>query len=163
MKNLSRVLILKIGITIAFWFIPLLFVPIRLLHEHLGFPDLGSAAIFIRLLGMAYGSLVVGYGFGLIEARHGRYPRSTVWVGIASNGGACLLLSIGAWQHAWDTWTCWAPYFMWASLVATGLITAGLIAFGPCGRHPPTAIPRSTSSTARAENLEIDLVDRQPS
>jgi hypothetical protein len=139
MKNLSRVLILKIGITIVGWFIPLLFVPIGLFHEPLGFPDLGSAAIFIRLLGMAYGSLVVGYGFGLIEARHGRYPRSTVWAGIVSNGGACLLLSIGAWQHAWETWQGIAPGLMWASLGATGLITAGLIAFGPCGRHPPLA------------------------
>lgn len=138
MKNLSKVLILKIVITV-FWFIPLLFFPLRCIHETLGFPDLGPAAIFIRLLGMAYGSLLVGYVFGLIATFRGRYPRGTVWTGIVSNGGAFLLLSIGAFQHAWDTWKGLAPGFMWASLGATGLISAGLIAFGPCGRHSPSS------------------------
>ncbi|HEV7509540.1 MAG TPA: hypothetical protein VGS07_31995 [Thermoanaerobaculia bacterium] len=140
MKNLSRVLILKIVVTTVFWFIPLLFCSIRFLHETIGFPDLGPAAIFIRLLGMAYGSLLVGYVFGLIDTLHGRYPSGTVWAGIVSNGGAFLLLSIGALQHVWDTWKCLAPSLMWASLGATGLISAGLIAFGPCGRHSALAV-----------------------
>ena len=130
MKNLSRVLILKIGITTVFWFIPLLFVPIHFLNRPIGFPDLGPP-IFIRLLGMAYGSLLVGYVFGLIATLDGKYPRGTVWAGIVSNGGAFLLLAIGAFEGVWDTWKCWAPGFMWASLIATGLISAGLIAFGP--------------------------------
>lgn len=80
MKNLSRVLAYKMGITTVLWFVPLVFFPIELLR-HLGFPDLGPP-IFIRLLGMAYGSLLVSYGFGLVAVRRGKYPSSTVWTGI---------------------------------------------------------------------------------
>lgn len=133
MKNLSRALILKIGITVFFWFIPLLFFPVSWLKS-IGLPDLGPP-IFIRLLGMAYGALLVGYVFGLIEGLNGRYPRQAVWAGIVSNGGAFLLLSMGAYRHVWATWEGWAPTFMWGSLGATGLISAALIAFGPCGQH----------------------------
>ena len=134
MNNLSRVLDVKIVITFFFWLFPLLFFPISWLEETIGFPDLGPP-IFIRLLGMAYGALLVGYVFGRIATHRGRYPRAIVWAGIVSNGGAFLLLSAGAFQHDWDNWKKLAAGFMWFSLVATGLISAGLIAFGPCGRH----------------------------
>ncbi len=133
MKNLSRVLAIKMGITIVLWFVPLLFFPSGLLR-HLGFPDL-EPRLFIQLLGMAYGSLLVSYGFGFAATRHGKYPRSTVWAGIVSNGGAFLLLSLGAIRGDWETWRGVASLMMWTSLAATGLIAAGLIAFGPCGRH----------------------------
>lgn len=130
LRFLSTVLVLKIGITTVLWFVPLLLFPLPLL-ESLGFPP-GPAPIFLRLLGMAYGSLLVSYGFGLAAARRGRYPHATVWTGIASNGGAFLLLSIGAFQGAWAAWESPARPVMWISLAATGLITAGLIASRPC-------------------------------
>lgn len=129
MRFLSTVLIFKIGITTVLWFVPLLLVPLPLL-EGLGFP-LGPATIFLRLLGMAYGSLLVSYGFGLAATLRGRYPHATVWTGIASNGGAFLLLSIGAFQGTWAAWESPARLIMWISLAATGLVTAGLIASGP--------------------------------
>lgn len=131
MRNLARVLILKIGVTVALWFVPLLLIPVPVLVR-LGFPAF-PAPLFLRLLGMAYGALLVGYGFGLAAARRGTYPRSTVWTGIVSNGGAFLLLSIGASQGVWDAWGPPARIAMWASLAATGLVSAGLIAFGPFG------------------------------
>jgi hypothetical protein len=134
MQNLSIVLCLKIGVTVL-WFVPLLFFPSDLLRT-IGFPDL-APIIFIKLLGLAYGSLLVGYVFGFVAARHGSYPRSTVWTGIVSNGGAAILLSIGAFQGIWATWGFWARLIMRISLAATGLISAGLIAFGPCGRYSP--------------------------
>lgn len=136
MKNLTRVLVFKMGITTVLWFVPLLFFPIELLR-HLGFPDLGPR-LFIQLLGMAYGSLLVSYGFGFGATRRGKYPRSTVWTGIVSNGGAFVLLSIGAFRGDWATWRFLAPLIMWTSLAATGLISAGLIGFGPCGQHSTT-------------------------
>jgi hypothetical protein len=136
MRHLSRVLVLKIVITIGFWFGPLLLVPIPLL-ERLGFPTCPSA-IFLRLLGMAYGALTVSYLFGLVATRQGRYPGSTVWTGIVSNGGAFLLLCVGALQGTWAAWGSPARLMMWASLAATGLITAGLVIFGLGGRHAPT-------------------------
>ena len=132
MRNLSRVLFLKIGITVVLWCGPLLLFPISLL-ERMGFPTCPSA-IFLQLLGMAYGALTVSYVFGLVATLHGRYPGSTVWTGIVSNGGAFLLLSVGAFQGTWATWGSPAHLIMWASLAATGLITAGLIVFGLRGQ-----------------------------
>jgi hypothetical protein len=135
MRNLSRVLGLKIVVTTVLWFVPLLFFPSDLLRT-VGFPDM-APLIFIKLLGMAYGALLVGYVFGFIAVCHGSYPHSTVWMGILSNGGAALLLSIGAFQGSWATWGFWARFIMWLSLAATGLISAALIAFGPCRRCSP--------------------------
>ena len=133
MRHLSRVLFSKIGITIALWCGPLLLFPVSFL-ERMGFPTCPSP-IFLRLLGMAYGALTVSYVFGLFATRHGRYPGSTVWTGIVSNGGAFLLLSAGAFQGTWAAWGAPARLVMWASLAATGLITAGLIVFGLAGLH----------------------------
>ncbi|HEX2643812.1 MAG TPA: hypothetical protein VHU81_12535 [Thermoanaerobaculia bacterium] len=132
MRYLSSVLILKIGITIVLWFVPLLFFPVSCL-ERMGFPTFPSA-IFLRLLGMAYGALLVGYIFGWAATRRGEYPDSTVWAGIVSNGGAFLLLAIGASQGAWADWGAPARGLMWTSLAATGLISTGLISFGPWSR-----------------------------
>lgn len=136
MRYLSGVLFLKIVVTTALWFCPLLLFPILIL-EKIGFPT-SPSAIFLRLLGMAYGALLVSYVFGLVDTLHGRYPRSTVWAGIVSNGGAFLLLSIGAFQGTWAAWGACARIVMWTSLAATGLISAGLIVFGPYGRHSPS-------------------------
>lgn len=136
MRYLSGVLFLKIGVTTVLWFGPLLLFPAPLLEE-IGFPA-GPSTIFLKLLGMAYGALLVGYVFGLVDTLHGGYPRSTIWTGIVSNGGAFLLLSMGAFQGAWAAWGSPARIVMWASLAVTGLISAGLIAFGPCGRHSPS-------------------------
>jgi hypothetical protein len=133
MRYLSGILFFKIGVTTILWFGPLLFFPAPLL-EKIGFPTCPST-IFLKLLGMAYGALLVGYVFGLVDTLHGRYPRSTVWAGIVSNGGAFLLLSMGAFQGVWAAWGEPARIVMWASLAATGLISTGLIAFGPFGRH----------------------------
>ncbi len=136
MRYLSGLLFLKIVVTTLLWFGPLLLFPIPLL-EKMGFPTCPSTN-FLRLLGMAYGALLVSYVFGLVDTLHGRYPRSTVWTGIVSNGGAFLLLAIGALQGIWAAWGAPARIVMWASLAATGLISAGLIAFGPYGRHSPS-------------------------
>ena len=129
MRYLSVVLRLKIVVTAVLWFGPLLLFPIPLL-EKMGFPTC-PPTLFLRLLGMAYGSLLVSYAFGLADTLHGRYPRSAVWTGIVSNGGAFLLLSMGAFQGVWAAWGTQARIVMWASLAATGLISAGLIVFGP--------------------------------
>jgi hypothetical protein len=136
MRNLSSVLIIKIGITALLWCGPLLLFPVPLL-ERIGFPPCPSV-LFLKLLGMAYGALLVNYVFGLIATRHGSYPRSTVWTGIVSNGGGFVLLAIGAFQGSWAAWGSGAQIIMWTSLTAAGLIAAGLIVFGPCDRHSPS-------------------------
>jgi hypothetical protein len=98
--------------------------------KHIGFYDLGTP-VFVRLLGMAYGSLLVGYCFGFVDCRHGIYPRNTVWVGMVSNGGAFLLLLIGAIESTWSEWGWMARIIMWISLAVTASICTGLTVFGP--------------------------------
>ncbi|HWK89443.1 MAG TPA: hypothetical protein VNP72_05585 [Longimicrobium sp.] len=86
--------------------------------------------VFLRLLGMAFLSLAVGYWLGLRETYRGEHPAATVTVGIVSNGGSCLILLFYGLRGTWNDWQGPGPVFMWASVVATGLVTAGLIAYG---------------------------------
>ena len=130
MSGLSRVLVAKIALTLLLWCVPLLLLPASLL-EQLGFP-VPEPQVFLRLLGMAYTALVVGYVFGLLASLHGEYPLGVVWTGIVSNGGACLVLAVAAALGAWAEWGGFAQLVMWASLLGTGAITAGLVVYGPC-------------------------------
>ena len=85
MKMLCRVFLLKIVLAALLWFILLVFAPISLLESGtVGFPTL-TPRVFFRLLGMAYGSLLVGYVFRFIAMRHGKYPSGPVSFGIVSN------------------------------------------------------------------------------
>lgn len=133
MQILAAVLVAKITLTICLWSIPpLLFPPCWL--RTLGFP-VPEPRIFLRLLGMAYLSLAVGYLHGLQCLLGGVYPSDTVLVGIVSNGGAFVLLAISARQSIWKEWGFLARVIMWISLVGTGVITLGLVVFGPFRQH----------------------------
>lgn len=129
MQKIAGVIVLKIALTVG-WVASLLLFPSSW-HENVGLPPAGELAVFIRLLGMAYTALLVGYVFAFFAIRKGIYPSGVVFTGIVSNGGACLLLVV--FRNTWNVWHGYAPALMWGSLVATCLITAGLIAFGPCG------------------------------
>lgn len=133
MSNLSKVLVVKIAMTVLVWCIPLLLFPVSLLQV-LGFV-VPEPHLFLRLLGMAYVALVVGYAFSLQSSLRGEYPRSGVWVGIVSNGGAFILLLVGAAGAVWASWGVFAQAVMWLSLAGTGAVTAGLTVFGPLARH----------------------------
>lgn len=128
MNALAQVLAVKIALTLSAWCVPLLLFPKPLLLW-LGFP-VPEPALFLRLLGMAYVALIVAYGFGLQAARRGEYPAGVVWVGVVSNGGACLLLGYFAWLDAWSDWGGFAQLVMWTSLLGTGAIAAALVKFG---------------------------------
>jgi len=128
MKPLSAVLIFKIVVTALFWSIPLLILPTNCLRR-LGFPQI-TPPIFLRLLGMSYAALLVAYSFGLRDSLQNIYPSRIVWIGIASNGGAFIVLFLGALSKTWSSWGICAQIFMWGSLIATALITVGLIRFG---------------------------------
>lgn len=130
MRGLINVLTFKIGFTVVGACVPLMLVPASGLQS-LGFP-VPEPIIFLRLLGMAYAALIVGYVFGRSNAKAGIYPGTAVWVGIVSNGGAALLLSVAALQGTWSTWGVFAQALMWGSLVCLTGITVGLIALGPC-------------------------------
>lgn len=129
MSMLATIFLAKIALTIVLWTIPPLLFPTSWLCM-LGFPVV-QPSIFLRLLGMAYFSLAVGYFLGWRSLQQGDYPFSTVLMGIVSNGGAFFLLAIAALQSVWKEWGDLARATMWASLMGTGLITFGLILFGP--------------------------------
>lgn len=131
MNTLSKVFVFKIFATIVFWCVPLILFPASLL-ESLGFPPL-SSYMFVRLLGWAYLALCVGYGFGLRASLKGERDPGPIWVGIVSNGGACLYLLYYGITGEWSTWGGLVPFLLWSSVAATATITLGLYLFGVRG------------------------------
>ena len=134
MNNLSKILIFKIGATVLLWCIPLLLFPVSWIRA-LGLP-ITESLIFLRLLGMAYSALCVGYWYGLQASLDGKRLMPPIVVGIVSNGGACLLLLGYGITGAWSSWGVLMQILMWISLIATGLITVGLYLFGIRGTDP---------------------------
>ena len=111
MSNLSKVLVFKIAGTVFIWCIPLLLLPASML-EAMGFPPQDSY-MFVRMLGWAYLALCVGYGFGLQASLAGRRLMGPIWVGIVSNGGACLYLLYYGVGGAWAEWGPAHPQLRW--------------------------------------------------
>jgi len=134
MSNLSRVLIFKIAATVFVWCIPLILFPAALL-ESIGFPPQESY-MFVTMLGWAYLALCVGYGFGLKASLAGLRLMGPIWVGIVSNGGACLYLSYYGFTGEWAAWSGVVQFIFWGSAAATALITAGLYQYGVRGSEP---------------------------
>ena len=128
MNRLSIVFVFKISATVLVWCVPLILFPSSWLEAAgLPWPDNDQ---FIRMLGWAYLSLCVGYGFGLKASLQGRVAAGPIWMGIVSNGGACVYLLYYGLTSAWTDWGGFIQFVGWSSAAATALITAGLIAFG---------------------------------
>ena len=134
MNSLSKVFVFKIGATVLFWCIPLILFPAALL-EAAGFPA-HPTYMFVRMLGWAYLALCVGYGFGLAAALKGKRLMGPIWVGIVSNGGACLYLLYYGLTGTWASWGALLQVLAWGSALATALITLGLYRFGVRGDEP---------------------------
>jgi hypothetical protein len=126
MISLKSVLLFKIWVTVVLWAAPLLFTPARA-YETLGFPPPGPM-VFMRLLGAAFTALLVGYVRGLKVLRDGGYPADTVLVGLVSNALACLIIVAYGIAGEYSGWGALAQLYMWGSALATGLVTAGLLA-----------------------------------
>lgn len=95
--------------------------------------------MFVRLLGWAYLALCVGYGFGLQASLQGKRLKGPIWMGIVSNGGACIYLCAYGFSGAWSHWSGAVQFIAWSSAVATALITAGLYMYGIRGKEPVSA------------------------
>ena len=134
MSNLSRVLIVKIAATVCVWCVPLILFPATLL-EAVGFPPQQSY-MFVSMLGWAYLALCVGYGFGLQASLAGKRLMAPIWVGMVSNGGACLYLCYYGFTGEWSAWSGVVQFVFWSSALATALITAGLYRYGVRGTEP---------------------------
>jgi hypothetical protein len=139
MSTLSKVLLFKIAATVLFWCAPLILLPSRIL-EAAGIP-VEANSMFLRLLGWAYLALCVGYGFSLRASLQGRRLLAPIWVGLVSNGGACVYLLYFGVTGTWDTWPWFVQGVAWGSVLATGLITGGLYVFGILGSEPVAEWP----------------------
>jgi hypothetical protein len=151
MSHLSKVFVVKIGATVVFWCIPLILFPAAIL-EAVGFPEQASY-MFVRMLGWAYLALCVGYAFGLKASLAGQFALGPIWVGIVSNGGACLYLSFFGLSGAWSSWGGFVQFVLWSSVVATAAITGGLYWFGVRGaaiaQKSTSAGPNASASLRR--------------
>lgn len=134
MSHLSKVLICKIAATIIFWCVPLLLFPSTVLQV-VGFPE-QSSYMFVRMLGWAYLALCVGYYFALRASLKGKRLMGAIWVGVVSNGGACVYLLFYGVSGAWSEWGAAIQFVAWNSVVATALITIGLLKYGVNGNEP---------------------------
>lgn len=134
MHPLSIILLLKIIATVVIWAIPLLFFP-DFVYSSLAFPP-QPHYMFARLLGLAYIALCISYGFSLQASLQGRRLMGPIWLGIFSNGGACLLLLGYGLNGYWASWPVFLVFIAWGSVVATFVITLGLIRYGVFGREP---------------------------
>ena len=128
MNNLVRVYVFKIGATVLFWCVPLIFFPAAIL-EAIGLPS-QQTYMFLRMLGWAYLALCVGYAFGLAAALRGQRAPGPVWTGIVSNAGACFYLTYFGVTGTWDGWGGPVRFVLWSSAAATAAITVGLYLFG---------------------------------
>lgn len=90
MTWLSLLLITKISVTAVLVAVPFLFAPLAKLEAATGVNANGT--VFFRLYGVAIAALLVGYGFGIPQAESGWFPMGVVFMGLASNVGAAVLL-----------------------------------------------------------------------
>lgn len=128
MNILSKVFITKISVTVLFWCIPLILLPTSWL-ESVGFPQQESY-MFVRMLGWAYLSLCLCYWFGLKSSLQGKRTMGPIWVGILSNGGACIYLAYYGMVGTWSTWGGLVQFLCWASVAVTFFITLFLYIYG---------------------------------
>jgi hypothetical protein len=149
LSHLAKVFVFKITVTILFWCAPLIILPSNVL-EAIGFPAQPSI-MFVRLLGWAYLSLCVGYGFGLCAALKGENSPGPVWMGIVSNGGACVSLTYFGVTGAWSGLGGVLQFAAWSSVLATAAITLGLFVFGGRGK---IAVPTKSGQTKWVNNDE---------
>ncbi len=125
-KALGLTLLVKIVLTF-FWALGALLARPSL-FETLGFPT-PELLVFVRLLGMAYAALLVGYILAYRSLRRTGMTEavwSTVWVGFASNGGAALILITEGVLGAYALWGVAARVIMWLSAVLTASIAVSL-------------------------------------
>lgn len=127
MRVLKMVLIWKITITGLFWCAPLLLFPASWFVA-LGMPA-PEPMMFVRLLGATYFALLVGYYMVLKGLERGENPKAVVYMGIASNGLAGLILLLYGLAGTWSSWGLLAQCIMWLSVLGAAVVTVNLLRF----------------------------------
>jgi protein-S-isoprenylcysteine O-methyltransferase Ste14 len=124
MKGLKGLFIRKIAITAVFLCVPLLFFPSSL-FEALGIPA-PQPLMFVRLLGVAYLALIVGYYSGIKALDNNRSPIFAIDMGLVSNGLAGLVFFYFGITGGWSGWSIGAQIYMWLLLAGAVMITLNL-------------------------------------
>ncbi len=124
-KGLKGIFIRKIAITALFLCIPLLLFPPSLFNS-LGIP-LTVSTMFLRLLGVAYLALLVGYYYGIKALERQQNPLFAIDMGIVSNGAAFIVIIYFGITGAWTKWSLAAELYMWALSFGALLITGKLL------------------------------------
>ena len=157
MTGLVRIYFVKILLTVLVWCAPLLVLP-DVVADAVGLE--GAATPFLlRLLGLAYLALCVGYAFGLQAAWVGQRRHGPLWAGIVSNGGAAVLLGwvVVSGTHAPWPWQAQAVVFL--SAAAAALIALGLfwyaLALDRVFRRRTPAPAEDTQAAAEAPSEAI--------
>ncbi len=121
------ILLIKIVVTFILWAAPLLFGTPELFN-YLGIP-FPEPAIFMRLLGMAYFTLIFVYynGYKLLKIRRNAAASEiAISAGIVSNGLAFIVLFYSGTSGAWNSWEIIGQIYMWVSTVLTLLFAVTL-------------------------------------
>jgi hypothetical protein len=124
-KALAILLKSKIILTIAMWAIPLLIFP-KSIFEWIGIP-FPEPAIFLRLLGVSYIALCIGYGWGMVLLNRGENPFGILLMGMVSNGFACILIIFFGITGTYKDWSLLGKIYIYLSAGITGSITLLLI------------------------------------
>ena len=124
---MKLVLLIKIVVTTLLWAIPLLFgTPELFGYFGIPFPE---PVIFLRLLGMAYFTLIFVYynGYKLLKIRRNAAASEiVVSAGIVSNGLAFIVLFFSGTSGAWSNWGLLGQIYMWVSMVLSFLFSVAL-------------------------------------
>lgn len=122
MKGLRGLLIRKIVITAVFWCVPLILFPPSL-FVLLGIPS-PQPLIFVRLLGIAYCALLIGYYGGIKALDKHQDPIVVLNMAIVSNGGAGLIFLYFGITGGWSGWGAGAQIYMWLFTLGTFIMTS---------------------------------------
>jgi len=125
--NMKVILLIKIVVTTILWAAPLLFGTPQL-FDILGIP-FPEPVIFLRLLGMAYFTLIFVYynGYKLLKIRRNAVASEVaVSAGIVSNGLAFIVLFFSGTSGSWSDWGMLGQIYMWVSTILTFLFTVSL-------------------------------------
>lgn len=127
MKGLKLALQGKIVLTAIFWCIPLLTFPPSLFVRW-GMPA-PEPMLFVRLLGVAYFALLVGYYYGIGTIKTGGDITPVLSMGIVSNGLAFLTIALYGFGGRFSAWGGGARAFMWISALGALTMAANLLWF----------------------------------
>ncbi len=124
MSALQGLFVRKIVITLVCLCIPLLFFP-RELFNYFNIPMIDSM-IFVRLLGVAYLALCVGYYSAISMLKNKQKPMAMIDMGLVSNGLAATVFLFYGSTGSWQNWDLFAQIYMWLITLGAFYICIGL-------------------------------------